>query len=63
MNEYVDITITEDGKIEAHVRGVKGPGCEGFAKWLQALGTTDESHRTPDYFGGSQQAERLRTSR
>jgi len=47
--EFIEITINEEGEIESEVKGVLGPDCEGLADWLAELGDVVEHRRTPDY--------------
>lgn len=47
--EYVEVSISEDGQIESEVHGVMGPECEALVDWLEELGETIEHRRTPDY--------------
>jgi len=49
QQEYVEITINEEGEIVSEVKGVLGPDCEKLVGWLKELGNVVEHHHTPDY--------------
>lgn len=49
-NEYtIEVTINEDGEVEATVGNIKGTGCEGLTQFLEELGNTVEHRSTTDY--------------
>lgn len=49
--EELDITISADGKISIHVKGVKGPACTDLTKALEAaLGDVTEKSLTAEYY-------------
>jgi hypothetical protein len=40
--EEIEITIDRAGKVTVHLKGVKGPRCEDYAKWLaEAVGRAE----------------------
>jgi len=53
----VDITITNDGKVTAHVKGAKGKACLEYAKWLeQTIGKIEQSQLTSEFYEPEEKA-------
>lgn len=49
--ETVEITISPDGTVEVHVRGIKGPRCAEATRGLrEGLGAVTAERRTPEYY-------------
>ncbi len=63
MEQTIEITIEEDGTIKSEVRGVEGPGCQGFSDWLTDLGNLVEETKTRDFFKGGDQTVKTRITR
>lgn len=56
--EYVEVTISNEGEIESEVHGVMGPECEQLVGWIEELGETVEHHHTPDYHRQQRRGQR-----
>ena len=61
--QTIDISIDREGKVTAHVQGVKGPSCDDVIKWLRELGQVESETRTPDYFQRLVQVGTVQTGR
>ncbi|MCD6310286.1 MAG: DUF2997 domain-containing protein [Candidatus Eremiobacteraeota bacterium] len=49
--QEIEINITEEGKVELHVKGIKGPTCEDLTRDLEeALGEVEERTYTSEYY-------------
>lgn len=47
----LDVEIAADGTVRVHVRGAKGPACEKYAEFFQAvLNARGEVERTGEYY-------------
>ncbi len=47
----LDIAIQPDGKVQVHIKGVKGPGCEEYVKLFeQLLAARGEIEHTTEYY-------------
>ncbi len=49
--EEIEIFITDEGKIQFHIKGIKGGRCVDLAKLLgEAMGGVDELNLTSEYY-------------
>ncbi|MCL5037439.1 MAG: DUF2997 domain-containing protein [Chloroflexi bacterium] len=49
--QEIEISISEEGKVELHVKGVRGPSCEDLTRDLEeALGDVEERTHTGEYY-------------
>jgi hypothetical protein len=47
----VEITISKNGEVKVHVKGVKGKGCLEYVKWLQqVVGKVKSQTLTSEYY-------------
>ena len=47
----VEITISKQGEVKVHVKGVKGKGCQEYAKWLtKIVGKLKSEQLTSEYY-------------
>jgi len=47
----VEITISKQGQVRVHVKGVKGKGCLEYAKWLtEIVGKMESQQLTSEYY-------------
>lgn len=47
----VEITISKQGEVKVHVKGVKGKGCQEYAKWLaNIVGKVKSEQLTSEYY-------------
>ena len=47
----VEITISKEGEVKVHVKGVKGKGCREYAKWLtNVVGRLKSEQLTSEYY-------------
>ena len=47
----VEITISRNGEVKVHVKGVKGKGCLEYVKWLQqVVGKVKSQTLTSEYY-------------
>jgi hypothetical protein len=47
----IEITIKEDGSVEAHTEGIKGPSCvEELKKLLKDIAEVDEVDHTGEFY-------------
>ena len=47
----VEITISKNGEVKVHVKGVKGKGCLKYAEWLaEVVGKVKERQLTSEYY-------------
>lgn len=50
-NHEVEIIITSDGQVKAHVKGAKGKACMEYAKWLESVvGRISNQQLTSEYY-------------
>ena len=48
--QEIEIEIMPDGKVEYHIRGIQGAGCEQISAALEQLGKVEASERTGEYY-------------
>lgn len=49
--EEIEITIDEQGKVNVHIKGIKGPSCNDIEKLIaEALGVVESSRKTSEYY-------------
>ena len=47
----VEITISKQGEVRVHVKGVKGKGCQEYGKWLaNVVGKVKSEQLTSEYY-------------
>ena len=47
----LEVTIRPDGKVQIHIKGVKGPSCEEYTKLFeQILNSEGQTERTAEYY-------------
>ena len=59
----VEITISKNGEVKVHVKGVKGKGCMEYAEWLaEIVGKIKDKQLTSEYYEPETKAKiQLRT--
>ena len=47
----VEITISKNGEVRAHIKGAKGKSCLAYSKWLaEIVGKTTTQQLTSEYY-------------
>jgi hypothetical protein len=47
----VEITISKNGEVKVHIKGVKGKGCLAYSKWLtEVIGKVKDEQLTSEYY-------------
>lgn len=47
----VEITISKEGEVKVHIKGMKGKGCIEYANWLtKIIGKVKEQQLTSEYY-------------
>ena len=56
MAEELEIEISQDGKVQVHVKGAKGKKCLDYVEiFRQFLGTVKSQEVTPEYYEAEEQ--------
>ena len=48
--QEIEIEIGPTGKVEYHIRGIKGSACDQISAALEQLGKVEASERTSEYY-------------
>ena len=47
----VEITISKEGEVKVHIKGIKGKGCMEYARWLtEIIGKVKDQQLTSEYY-------------
>ena len=58
----IEVTVSEEGKVEVAVKGVSGPGCIELARGIEkALGTTKRLEYTAEYYKAAEVDQEVET--
>ena len=52
QSQEIEITIWPDGRVEYHIKGLKGNACDSISAMLEKLGHVEQEERTGEYWEG-----------
>ena len=58
MSKQIEVEVGLGGTIDATVKGVEGPSCQGDLDWMSKLGIISKEEPTEDFCKNSPQRER-----